>query len=1134
MATRHFSPGGTLRRRVKTACVCTAAAAVAAVLATGPPGTAQATSARTTPARAGAAGTAAASQEAAFKEAASKGSSGLHRLTLVTGDRVLVDATGAVVGMERAKGRERVPVQIRKAGGHTLVVPTDAARLIANGSLDQRLFDVTELNKPANRRNQRGGLKVIVGYKDTARSLRAAVRGTGMVHRTFKALDMDALKAPTTRTPKLWDTLTDDGALAPGISHVWLDGVRRASLDKSVPQIGAPAAWAKGYDGKGVKVAVLDSGLDSSHPDLKGQVLATKNFSASSTTEDRQGHGTHVASTIAGTGAESGGKYKGVAPGAKLLIGKVLDDQGQGDDAGIIAGMEWAADQGADVINLSLGGRDTPGVDPMEAAVNRLSETKGVLFAIAAGNEGEQGFRTVDSPGSAADALTVGAVDGHDAVADFSSMGPTADGALKPDVTAPGVDITAAAAKGSALAKEVGEKPPGYLTLSGTSMATPHVAGAAALLKQQHPDWTFRELKAALVGSAKGGDYTPYAQGSGRIQVDRAIGQSVFAETTSLSFPVQRWPHTDDTPVTRKLTYRNTGTKDITLTLSTVAFNPRGEAAPHGFFTLGAKTVTVPAGGTASVDVTADTRPGGELFGGYSAYVTAKGDGQTVRTALAVEREQEAYDVTLKFVNRPGQHPVHFTNLIEDARGGNQVGDMSTADKVTLRIPKGRYVLDSLSVKDPNSTEGGADWLVRPVLSVDKDQTVTLDLNKTRSADITVPDKKAKPLQAMVFYEHKATLVANYVVMPTFSDIRVAHVGPAMPSHLAQVWSGQWTRGKGAEYNTLDGGEAKKITGTHVHHYRASEFATVMAGLGASAPGKTGVLALSATLPLINGIHTPLPQKLPATRTYHLSTGDGAMWYFDFQQFSGKKDADGVPIVEVQSTSGDYLTLAGGKTYRKTFDTAVFAPHVVPGLSGVFHGTDGIYGMLPLFADGQRNEAASSLTSVRTTLYRDGRKVASNADPLTGEKVFEVPAGEAEYTLTTSARRSAKVQAASTRVDASWTFHSKAPSGGLPTELPVSTVRFAPKTGLDSRVEAGRTITYPVTVEGAARGRNLKSLTVYVSYDDGRTWKKTDVRNGKITVRNPAKGKGISLRAKITDRKGNRSTISIHNAYYGK
>jgi hypothetical protein len=291
---------------------------------------------------------------------------------------------------------------------------------------------------------------------------------------------------------------------------------------------------------------------------------------------------------------------------------------------------------------------------------------------------------------------------------------------------------------------------------------------------------------------------------------------------------------------------------------------------------------------------------------------------------------------------------------------------------------------------------------------------------------------------------------------------------------------------------------------------------------------------MTVAVPSGYGLHTPAEQKLPATRTLYLSTGEGAEWYFDFEQYSGKKDSDGNPISDAHSDTGDYLKLAGGKTYQQTFNTGVFAPRVVPEEFGVFHSTDGIYGMLPLFADGKGHAAASDLTSVRTTLYRNGRKVGSNADPLTGNKTFKVPAGDAAYRLTISARRSAKVEAASTRIDASWTFRSKAPSSGLPTELPVSTVRFQAQTGLDSRVKAGQSVTYPVTVEGAARGRNLKSLSVYVSYDGGRTWKKTDVRNGRITVRNPAKGKGISLRARIVDKKDNTSTISVYDAYYGK
>ncbi|MFE1803114.1 S8 family serine peptidase, partial [Streptomyces sp. NPDC059517] len=267
-----------------------------------------------------------------------------HRVTLITGDRVVVDAKGRVLGLERARGREGIPVQIRKAGGHTLVVPADAARLIAGGKLDRRLFDVTELNKAASRKAQKQGLKLIVGYSGAAVAAKADVRGAGdtKVRRTLKSLNADAVLTPRGDAPDLWAAVTDTrsgGArTASGIAHVWLDGVRKASLDKSVPQIGADKAWAAGFDGKGVKVAVLDTGVDAAHDDLKNQVVAEKNFSAAADASDKYGYGTHVASIVAGTGAKSAGKYKGVAPGAKLLNGKVLDDSGYGDDSGILAG----------------------------------------------------------------------------------------------------------------------------------------------------------------------------------------------------------------------------------------------------------------------------------------------------------------------------------------------------------------------------------------------------------------------------------------------------------------------------------------------------------------------------------------------------------------------------------------------------------------------------------------------------------------------------------------------------------------------------------------------------------------------------------------------------------------------------
>lgn len=163
-------------------------------------------------------------------------------------------------------------------------------------------------------------------------------------------------------------------------------------------------------------------------------------------------------------------------------------------------------------------------------------------------------------------------------------------------------------------------------------MATPHVAGAAALLKQQHPEWTYTQLKSVLASSTKPGAYTPFQQGTGRIAVDRALTQSVVSEQVSVGFGVQQWPHTDDTPVTEKITYRNLGTTDVTLDLTAAGTGPKGKPAPAGFFTLGAQQVTVPAGGTADVALTADTRLGGAETGAYSAYVVATGGGQTVRT----------------------------------------------------------------------------------------------------------------------------------------------------------------------------------------------------------------------------------------------------------------------------------------------------------------------------------------------------------------------------------------------------------------------------------------------------------------------------------------------------------------------
>ncbi|MFJ5262865.1 S8 family peptidase [Streptomyces sp. NPDC088387] len=1104
-----------MRRQFKRAGAATVAAAAAVALAAG----------LTNPASAEAEPSATRAGQAVAR----------HHVTLITGDRVALDAKGRVTGLEPAKGREGIPVQVRRADGHTLVIPADAAHLVANGTLDQRLFDVTELNKAANRKAQKNGLKVIVGYKGAASAAKSDVRDAGTLRQSLKSLNADAVQTPKDDAPDLWAAVTNGDRSASGIAHVWLDGVRKVALDKSVPQIGAPKAWSAGFDGKGVKIAVLDTGVDTTHPDLKTQVVESKNFTGAADASDKYGHGTHVASIAAGTGAKSGGKFKGVAPGATILNGKVLDDTGFGDDSGILAGMEWAAAQGADIINMSLGQEDTPGIDPVEGAVNRLSAEKDVLFAIAAGNAGPQGL---GSPGSAEAALTVGAVDDKDELADFSSTGPRLDGAIKPDVTAPGVAITAASAKGSLLASQFGENPAGYLTIDGTSMATPHVAGAAAILKQQHPDWTYTELKAALTASTKGGKYSVFEQGSGRIQVDKAIKQTVFAEPVSVSFGTQSWPHTDDTPVTKKLTYRNTGTAAVTLNLASTATNPKGQAAPAGFFKLGATKVTVPAGGTASVDVTVNTKLGGTVDGAYSAYVVATGGGQTVRTAAGVQREIESYDLTVKHIGRDGKEARNYNSFLSGLSGLALYKEYpvwnENSGTVKLRLPKGVYVFDSSVFVDPEDLTKGADWIAQPKLNLNKNTTLTVDARKAKPVDVTVPDAAAKQQLAVASYEvAEGDAGASFTwLLDSYTNVRTAHLGPQITDGtLVQQFDNHWLKGADKQYSTIAGGKVKQLATGFTKHYKASELATVKVNAGAPAPGKTGTVIAYGWLPDVSGATSLTPeQKLPGTRTLYLSAVNGAKWDLSFDQ-NGGRDPEGGPIAEVGYGISSKEAFKGGQTYTKTVNRAVFGP-TLNSSYGLFREGNDIVGSIPLFTDSKKNVGSSAYDSATTTLYRNGTKVGSNSDPLFGGDPFKVPAGDAEYRLTTSVKRSAKVAEASTRIDAGWTFRSKKTSGL--THLPASTVRFQAATGADSKVTANATATFPVVVEGAAKGSNLKSLEVYVSYDAGQTWKKTEVRSGKITVKNPAKGKSISLKANITDKKNNKSTLSIYNAYYGK
>jgi subtilisin family serine protease len=359
----------------------------------------------------------------------------------------------------------------------------------------------------------------------------------------------------------------------PGVREV-LPATSYAPRETSSPEeIGAPALWGAGLAtaGQGMKIGIIDSGIDPGHPFFdpagytmpsgfpKGQkrfttakVIVARAFppktgaTAASVRlafdPDDNSHGTHVAGIAAGNAdtPTGQGRISGVAPRAYLGNYKVFVETDSGltpnaNSPAIVAAIEAAVADGMNVINFSGG---EPEIEPRRdivALALDAAAAAGVVPVIAAGNDyNDFGAGSVSSPGNAEDAITVGAVENNGARrihADFSSVGPTTISLrLKPDVAAPGVDILSSISGGA------------WAELSGTSMATPHVAGAAALLLERHPSWTVAQVKSALVQTGVDSlDESkhlagPRFQGGGVVTLQRADHPLLFANPTALSF----------------------------------------------------------------------------------------------------------------------------------------------------------------------------------------------------------------------------------------------------------------------------------------------------------------------------------------------------------------------------------------------------------------------------------------------------------------------------------------------------------------------------------------------------------------------------------------------------------------------
>jgi len=353
-----------------------------------------------------------------------------------------------------------------------------------------------------------------------------------------------------------------------GVKNVHPNKEIRISLYESIRVINADDVWKEldfegnNITGQGMTIAIIDTGIDYTHPDLGGcfgndcKVIGGYDFiNDDNDPMDDHGHGTHCAGIAAGNGI-----LKGVAPDAKLYAYKVLSAGGSGSTEGVIAGIERAVDPNndgdfsdhVDVISMSLGRSGGTPDDPDAKAVDNAVEA-GVIVAVAAGNSGP-GERTIGCPGCARKAITVGANDKCNLIAEFSSRGPVEweDGSLiKPDVTAPGVDICAAQYDDAWEDYQCIDDE--HTAISGTSMATPHVAGASALVKQAIPELTAEEVKSVLMLTSYDTGYNIFTQGSGRIDVKNALIAEIISDPVSFAFDTVSETHLEKDIVIKNL-----------------------------------------------------------------------------------------------------------------------------------------------------------------------------------------------------------------------------------------------------------------------------------------------------------------------------------------------------------------------------------------------------------------------------------------------------------------------------------------------------------------------------------------------------------------------------------------------------
>ncbi|SCE97795.1 Serine protease, subtilisin family [Micromonospora viridifaciens] len=1006
-------------------------------------------------------------------------------ITLVTGDRITVttapDGTRSY-SAEPAPGSAPGTFLARTdVNGETFFYPSDVIGQVGT-RLDPQLFNVTGLLRDGYDDAHRDTLPLIV-----KRNTRAAAKAKAAADDLLtEGHDLPSIGASAATLDK--DDADELGETLDSFSRIWLDGkVEVDALDRNLTQVKAPEAWAAGRTGNGVKVAVLDTGADPNHPDLTGRISTSADFTGKGNSTDGQGHGTHVAATVAGSGAGAVGIRSGVAPHADLIVGKVLDDNGDGYNSQIIAGMEWAVAQGARVVNMSLGSGPTDGTDPVSTALERLTTESGALFVVSAGNNGP-GVGTVSAPSVAPHALSVAAVDFAGGTATFSSRGPArAAGLVKPEIAAPGVNIVAARAAGTNIGTVQAD--PNYTALSGTSMAAPHVTGVAALLAEEHPDWTADRLKSVLMGTAAAppASQSIHEVGAGLVDAQAALSQPLVASAGSVAFP------SDEGSTTRTVTITNTGTAETTVNLAGTLARA-GATTPSGLLTVTPATVTLPAGGSGEVTLTVNST--GTPTGTYSGALTATpaNGGQALRVPLLLDR---ARTVKISTLDRDGNPAAAQVTMLNAESGAAITANIPSTGTAEVRVPDGPYVVVGTVRMMVNGNFAGA--ILTKDNPVDSD-TIVLDARETRRWTVTVdgfdtrPELVAANLRRMTkdgryWTGHSVLLGGAYG--PFSRD--ALWISPTNGTMDGTVGRSERWRLADADSDHLKGDSDllfdltfadDEVPADPAHRLRRTDVEdlakvrTTYKGYNEEHRYQEGSTVYGPGLVALN-VTSPSYLRVPRIRTEYIAARDTQWMKLTYRA----KDR-----VELRNPPVPY-TYRAGTTSSDTWFAGPLMTRAQATMTGArleLSMDDAIdtEGRTVTYADFSFPQKWSSTTR----LYRDGELVVDRGSKI--DKTFE-NAGPASYVLERSFT-SGGVFPLGGEGQTRWTFRADGSSG---TVTPVRLLNAAVTANLDlhNRARADRPLNLNISVTGASI--ELRNLKAWVTADGGATWSEADVRN---------------------------------------